>query len=516
MSRKNPEDFPKSSAAYRLGEATFSPASGEVAVAGGDLRRLRSQTAAVLACLLEHSGEVVSKSTLFATVWRGTAVTDDSLVQCISEIRRALGDRDHTIIQTVAKRGYRACAAMVSPTAIDAPHEQPAIAVLAFEDFSAGADQGYLSDAIAESVIAGLSRFSELLVIARNSSFSFRGDARDVTEISRQLGARYLLEGSQQKHRDHLRVTVQLIDAQAGHHIWSDVYEREMGDLLGVQDDIVRRVVATVAQKVIHFEGRHGAASSSTRPGALLHHLEARRHLIKFTPEANKKALRANLAAIAADPDAPFGYVGLAFAHINGHRWGWTDHDPAEALDAARQAAAKALDIAPGYYDGHAAMAYVHLQENDLDRAISRARRALRLNPNDTNVMSDLAEYLGYSGQTAEAETLLRQAMRLDPLSPDWFRWNLAWIEWLAGKCEAALDTMNAMTEIPPMANRVLASIYICLGQPGKARMAVDRIMAHDPHYSLADVRRNYHGKFRRRADYDRVIGALREAGLPE
>ena len=161
-------------------------------------------------------------------------------------------------------------------------------------------------------------------------------------------------------------------------------------------------------------------------------------------------------------------------------------------------------------------MAYVRLQDNDLDGAIACAERALALDPNDTMVMSDLAEYLGYTGQTAKAEALLQKAMRLDPLHPDWIRWTMAWIQWLGGKSGDALQTMNAMSETPPMANRVLAAIYVSLGRLEDARRTARKLLAFEPGYSLIDVQRNYEGKFRREDDLRRTLRCLKVAGLPE
>lgn len=518
MSRNISEEMPKFPEAFQLGEYSFSMMTGTLLDPGGAVVHLRKQTADVLTCLLRHQGEVVSKSALFESVWAGTSVTDDSLVQCISEIRRALKDRDHAIVQTSSKRGYRVTAApipTVQAPASPARFDQPSIAVLAFEDFSAGDAQNCLSDAIAEGIIAELSRFSELYVAARNSSFSFRGAPTFVKDISQKLGVRYLLEGSQQKNGDRMRVIVQLIDAREGHHLWSDVFERDLGDLFTVQDDIIRRIVATVAQKVIKSAGKQAMGSEASRRTALAHHLEAREHLVKFTPDGNERARRANLAAIEADPAQPYGYAGLAFVHINGHRWGWTDIGRDAALNEARKAARKAVELAPDYYDGHAALAYVHLEENNLEGAIDRATRACELNPNDTLAMSDLAEFLGYAGRFDEAEKLLQRAMRLDPLYPDWIRWNMAWVQWLNGNAKAALRTMNAMTQIPPMANRVLAIIHMSLGHKKKAREAVEKIRNFDPNYSMKDIRRNYVGKFRNKSDLERVVKNLRDAGLP-
>ena len=494
----------------------FSIETGELLDPLGNRIHLRSQSVLVLTHLLHHNGQIVSKPDLVAAVSPGTAVTDDSLVQCISEIRRGLNDTDHRLIQTMSKRGYQANAIHADPPPLSPPNaDQPAIAVLAFDDYSTGADADYLSDAIAEGIIAELSRFPEFLVIARNSSFTFRDAATDVQQISRKLGVRYVLEGSQQKIGQRVRVTAQLIDAQAGHHLWSETYDRDLDDLFAVQDDILRHVVASVAQKVIKFEGRKPHSPHGPRRTALLHHLEARQHFIRFTPEANEQARQANLAAIEADPTLPFGHVGLAFVHINEYRWGWGALSANDALAKARHAAQTALDLDPDYYDGHAAMANVHLQENDLDRAIIRATRARALNPNDTNVMGDLADILAYAGRTSEAEELLAKAMRLDPLHPDWMRWNLAWVQWLSGQFDTALNSLNAMTDIPPMANLVLTLVQIDRGDLPKAQDALADLLAFAPDFSLADIRRIYEGKFCNQADYNRLVTAMRHAGLP-
>ncbi len=382
MSGENPEKNLNSSQTVALGEFSFSPATRELHDALGNLVHLRSQSAAVLAYLVDRRGETVSKAELFEDVWDKSFVTDDSLTQCIADIRRALNDTDHCIVQTRPKKGYLLNAAIPRATAeppstpqapghrrtskvalvglmlalvlgvgaywITAPIRAPAlaelplpskpsIAVLAFEDHSVGADADYLSDAIAEGVIADLSRFPELFVIARNSSFSFRDTPTDVTKISKALGVRYLLEGSQQKNGDRLRVTIQLIDAVEGQNLWSQVYNSDLSDVFAVQDEIVRKTVATVAQKVINFEGQKAIGSDDAKLTALLLNLKARQHLFDFTPEGNEKARLANLAAVQADPTQPFGYVGLTFVHINKYRWGWTDQDPIVELNAVKR-----------------------------------------------------------------------------------------------------------------------------------------------------------------------------------
>ena len=516
MSRKNSESLPKLPSRFRLGTCLFSTETAELHDHGGTPIHLRSQSLDVLAHLLRHNGQIVAKIDLFEAVWPGTSVTDDSLVQCISEIRRSLGDSDHRLIQTIARRGYKANAEPAPAIPPQPPTKQPSIAVLAFDDYSSGPDSNYLSDAIPEGIIAELSKFPELLVIARNSSFAFRDAATDVQLISRKLNCRYVLEGSQQKIGHRLRGTAQLIDAQTGHHLWAQTYDRDLDDLFAVQDDILRQVVASVAHKLIKSEARRSSTDPDQRRTAVLHHFQARQHLIRFTAEATEQARLANLAAIRADPDQPFGHAGLAFVHLHNYRWGWGELPPDQALTQARQAAQTALDLDPDYYDGHAAMACVHLQENELDRAITRAGRALELNPNDTNIMCDLADFLAYAGRTDEAEQLLQKAMRLDPMHPDWFRWNMAWIQWLKGNNDAALHSLNAMSDIPPMAYHVLILVHMGLGNVPKARKALQDLLDHDAAFCLAKIRRTYQGKFRNPADFDRVMDTMRAAGLPE
>lgn len=562
MSGESSEKNLNSASDVSLGDYVFSVNKDELRDGSGNPVRLRRQSSEVLSFLVDRLGETVSKYDLFENVWAKTAVTDDSLSQCIADIRRALNDTDHRIVQTLPKKGYRLVPTAFSSGAIEATGTtgntarinqmkftafslitivvlalgtfgwfgweqhalsddlplpaKPSIAVLAFEDLSIGNDANYLSDAIAEGIIVDLSRYSELFVIARNSSFSFRNRTTDVSQISRALGVRYLLEGSQQKSGDQLRVTVQLIDAVEGQSLWSNVYNSDLGDVFAMQDEIVQRTVATVAQRVINFEGQKAITSDEAKLTALLLNWKARQHLFSFTPEGNEKARLSNLAAIEADPTQPYGYVGLTFVHINRYRWGWTDENPAVELDAARSYARKAVQVGPEYYDAHTAMAYMHIQEGELEKSVARFRKALDLNPNDTSAMAALAEALTYGGQADEAEELMLRVVRLDPLHQDWIKWNLAWVQWHTRNCDEALETMNAMSEIPPMAYRVLAIIQMCRGDQREARKAVDQLIKFDPEYSLQDVLHNYDGKYVIASDLERVLNDLREAGLPE
>ena len=391
--------------------------------------------------------------------------------------------------------------------------DMPRIAVLALDDLSTGQDAGYLSDAISEGIITELSRFSEFFVIARNSSFSYRSQATDVRTIASELGVQYVLEGNQQKQGDRLRVTAELIDALAGTHIWSETYDREIADLFAVQDEITRSVASAVGGQIaFHPPPTGGLATVS----AMRYHLEAREHLRRFTPEDTQIGLELNRKAINADPTSSFGYIGSAFAYVLAYSYGWTDVPHDEALGLAREAAEKALALAPDNYDAHYVRGFVHMVEGEQEQAVARYREAIELNPSAANVMAILGEVLVYQGNPREAIELYRRAMRLDPHHPDWFKWDLAWAQWAAGECEAGLSTMQAMTNMPNMARRELANIYICLGRQDEAEATITQFLKVEPGYTVTRHRASYENRYTDKATLERVLDGLRRAGLPE
>jgi TolB-like protein/class 3 adenylate cyclase/Tfp pilus assembly protein PilF len=393
---------------------------------------------------------------------------------------------------------------------------KPSIAVLSFDDLSQGDDRGYMSDAIAEGIITKLSYFSELFVIARNSSFFFKGKAADVREIAIDLGARYILEGSQQKAGERLRVTVQLIDALAGNHIWAETYDRDLVDVFAVQDEIAASVASTIGAKVVVVAGEAAKRGDPARLRAFEHWLTGTHHWYEWTKEGNELAREYYLKAVEADPTLSRGHLGLAWAHINGYRFGWTELDRDEALSQARLRAQKGLDLAPDDYFSHQTMANVHMQAGERARALVEFEKALALNPNAANLMMDCGEALVYADRTREAINQMRNAMRRDPHHADWFYWNLGWAQYFAGDYEDALVTMNRMSKVPGLAHLVLAAAYVRLGRLDEARAAVETLLEFDPEYSVKKMRLNLAGKYQDSAAPERYLEDLRRAGLPE
>jgi adenylate cyclase len=246
---------------YRFDNCDLDLARGCLRVANREVD-LRPKSFDVLRYLVEHQGRLISKDEILKAVWPNLAVTDESLARCISEIRSVVGDSHQKIIKTVPRRGYlfsvhASCEPRAEPSTqasrpepIRAVDHKPSIAVLAFTNLSGDPSQEYFSDGITEDVITELSRFSELFVIARNSSFQYKGNFPDIRQVGRELGVRYVLEGSIRRVEDRVRITAQLVDASTGVHLWAERYDRELTDVFAIQDEVARTIVAILAAHV--------------------------------------------------------------------------------------------------------------------------------------------------------------------------------------------------------------------------------------------------------------------------
>lgn len=544
MSRNSSEIFPNSKKSFPLGICVFNLESEELCDENGDIVPLREQSLHVLFVLAENHNETVSKDKLIEAVWTDTFVTDDSLVQCISEIRKAIGDSDHKIIQTFAKKGYRLntlsvtelneqpsrgkltsailvaiCACVIVAISVKmfwtgvGEASAPVIAVMAFDDLSNGDDKGFLSDAISEGIITELSRFGEIAVIARNSSFKYRGKPVDVRLIADELGAHYVLEGSQQKDGQHLRITVQLIDAQTGKHIWADSFDREMADIFSVQSEIVQTVASSVGYKLAYNLPPSGGLDSFT---ALRYHLEGRTHFASITKDSMKKAGELNLKAIEADPNSVYGYLGMAYVHRTNFLFGWSELSRDETIALAAQYAEKALQIDPDYYLAHHARGIVHNAMGEMELATIRYKKSIALNPNSPNVNMALATNLIYQGKAEEALKLVDSAMKIHPHHPQWFFVTKAFGLWAIDDCKAAMASLQEMATTPSFARLWLTTIQICLDLQSEAEATIALVLEERPTYSLAKEREAKQPKFSDPILLTRWLSALRKAGLPE
>ena len=569
MSRDNDEKETKSAEGFRLGAFTFSLQTKELKNVNGTALHLRNQSTDILTYLVRHHGELVSKADLIENIWPDTFVTDDSLVQCIADIRRALNDTDHKIVQTLPKKGYRLDAI---PMSGDGPHgpahsspttsrkfgssvslslivlagvvgvslytwqttatdfepldpatanlplpEKPSIAVLAFDDQSQGTDKGYLSDAISEEIITRLSHFPDLFVIAKNSSFYYRDKTADIRQVARELGVRYVLEGSQQKAGDKLRVTAQLVDATAGNTIWVETYDRDLAGIFELQEDITRTIAATLEENINQAEYNRllRKPTESLEAYELVNRGRAER--LKFTPAGNELALRLSEKALAIDPGYSEAYFSLAWVHINCFRWAWCGDQPQEeALDQAFSAARKAIALDPNSSLAHWVLANATMQSGDLEQAVIEYDRSITLNPNSAGVLADSTEALVYMGRMDEGVARIQAAIRLNPHHPDWYLWTLAWAQYFAGEYEAGLEAIQSMADMPNLARRTQAALLVRLGRIEDARKVIDRFLENAPTYSIRLQRHSLRGKFRDPSAADQFLNDLRLVGLPD
>ena len=503
----------------------------------GEAVELRPQSREVLRLLVQRPGEIVTKETFSAEVWDGRLVGEDSLVQCIAEIRSALDDSGRTIIQTVPRKGYR-----FQPESVTAGGRRgslmtmlaaavvlvlvggylltfgrgdsgppPVVAVLPFEDMSAAPHQGFLNDALAEGVITELAKFNQFRVIARNSSFQFRSEPTDVREIGETLGAGYVVEGSQQYDGDQIRITVQLVDTDSGVHLFADRYERDLDDLFVVQNDIVRHIAAEVGQSVLSdLPERVAARDVDSR----LRGLQARNLMTQLSFENWQKAIALEETSIREEPESAWGYIGKSLMLGTASATGWMEPKD-EVLAEATELAETALRLDPENYMAHFTLARVLSRKGENDASVLQFERAAALNPSDSIIWIGMSVPLLYMGDTDRALEVLETAASVDPLHGDWLRWQLGLAHWQAGDCAAGLEAMQSMASPPVSSNRALAVLLVCLDRLPEAEAAIGTFLDARPGHTLAAEAETYASNWEVDGVGARWLAALERAGLP-
>ena len=368
-----------------FGRYRFEPVTARLWASDREVRLTR-KAAAVLGLLIDRAGEPVAKQEIFASVWHGTVVSDDALATCIQELRKALGDdaRQPRFIATRHRYGYQ----FVAPVARDSSppagaREMPApdstaIAVLPFTDMSPGRDQDFFCEGLAEELIHALAHVDGLRVAARSSSFQFRAAGVDVREVGRQLGVGALLEGSVRKSGERLRITVQLVEVASGFHRWSQVFERELGDVFAIQDEIAETVATTLRGSALSQRERRGLRRRSTGAEPYEFYLRGRQSLHRMQQPDLDKSRRTFERAIALDADYAPAWAGLATVHAQLYEW-WGARD--EDVERADDASQRALALAPDLADAHVARGMALALHCRYDEAASHFESAARLNP---------------------------------------------------------------------------------------------------------------------------------------
>jgi len=538
--------------------------------------KLRPKSFDVLRYLVVNPGRVVTKDELASTVWPKVVVTDDSLVQCIRDVRAVLGDDGQRFIRTIPRCGYMFVAdvdmvaasrvaappspddggaiahdaraaegetlrsrpwsrhvrwmassmalAVVVATAVaiavagrqsDAPvaTENLTIAVLPFA--SLDPQEPHFGHGIAEDLITAVSRFRDVAVIARNSSFRYRGDV-DVAQAGRELGASFVVRGSVGRDEGRARINVQLVDTRSGATRWAARYDRPLGSLFELQDEVADQVVSKLVGQARHFSAERLRTRHPSTLEAYELVLKARQGLMTYGHRGTSDAHALLHEATAIDPSYAPAWVLLARVYVRLYLHPMDDgHLSPQVLEQARGAALEAVSLDPDSSHAHAVLGYVQLWQHQYDASLASLRHAIALNPNDADAFFYHGDALGRAGEHRASIEALERTRRLDPFAPSIVPGLIARSHIMLGEHDQALALSRECSERAPHVNACLVTRAVAaaaLGASAEAQTAVRRLLEIYPSFSIGLWPRRF------RLDWDETlyIKYLRAAGFPE
>ncbi|MEO8132436.1 MAG: winged helix-turn-helix domain-containing tetratricopeptide repeat protein [Betaproteobacteria bacterium] len=507
---------------------------------------LRPKAFNLLAYFLENAGRVIPKDELLEALWPDVIVTDGSLNQCVGEIRRALGDQAATLLRTVPRRGYIfaeggvddvngkppagdvppqvATQRPASPPASTAAHESnrpgpPSVAVLPFTNMGGDAEQEYFADGVVEEITTALGHFRRIFVIARNSAFTYRGPPVDVRTVGRELGVRYLVEGSVRRAGDKLRITAQLIEAETGLQLWAERLDGVVDDVFRFQDRVTNSVIGAIAPRLLTAEVERARGRRHDRMDAYDLYLRALPAVREMTREGNELALDLVDRALELDPNyvvmAALG--GWAYTLRVAHNWRVDpDAERRKGLSLARLAIAKGQDDAEALSMAGYTIGFLGEELHD---GLNAVERAIDLNPNDAFAFSNRGWLKAYLGQAADSIASFHEAMRLSPRDPTLFRTQagLSFAHLMNQDFDNAVVAGRRAVEGNPNfvpAHRALAAALALAGQHKEARKAVARLLQLVPDLTVQSFARE--SLLRHSGNVEVILTGLRGAGLPE
>lgn len=429
-----------------------------------------------------------------------------------------LADREGTDPDEVPPLAVSAESIQLPPAVSTEPGRgRPSIAVLPFVNLSGDPEQEFFADGMTEDIITELSRFRGLFVIARNSTFVYKGQAVDTRQIAGELGVKYVLEGSVRRAGSRLRVSAQLVDAADRSHVWAERYDRELSDLFSLQDEIVSTLVAAIAPELDQAERRSAVAASPDRLDAWGAYHRGMWHVYRFTREDTEHAIELFTRATEAEPSETRGWTGLAFAHFSNVFLDFAA-DRSAARRQSLEAARRAVELDPRDAAAHWALGRAYSLEHDYARAVPELERAVELNANDAPSWYQLGWLRVRAGQPREAIEPLRLADRLSPNDPLRFAFLIARAQahFLLGEHSTALELAERAVRLPHAHAQIEALRIACLVGAGRLAAARDAMMAFrsaHPGFTQAFFR-EVHG-FARSRDVEQFLEALDRAGLP-
>ena len=394
--------------------------------------------------------------------------------------------------------------------------DKPSIAVLPFANLSGDPSQDYLSDGTTENIITALSKISNLFVIARNSAFTYKGKPVKVQQIAEDLGVRYVLEGSFQRAGERVRINAQLVDGLTGRHLWAERYDHEIGDIFALQDDITNHVVTALEVKLTEGEAARISRRQTDNTKAYELFRRGLEHQRRGTKTDNNQARRLFEKAIALDAGFADAWCFLGYTHQEDWYFGWSENPP-QSLEQATTLAQKAIALDDSSPCPYMLLETIHLWRRDYEKAIAYGEKAVALEPNHADATLQLARTLTYAGRPEETIELTKKAMRLSPYYPDMYLGVLGTAYRLAGNYDEAIAAYDKRRERNPhstMPYLGLALVYSEVGRDEEARAAASEVLKRNPKFSLNQARNRI--PYQDPAEVDRIIAALRKAGLPD
>ena len=516
---------------YLFEDYAFDPDRREL-YRGAEVVPIAPQVFDLLDYLIRNRERVVSKDDLINAVWNGRSVSDAALTTRLNVARTTIGDsgEEQRLIKTLPRKGFRFVGTVVEvqerectavpDNAVEPPNsaltlpDKPSIAVLPFQNMSGDPNQDYFADGIVDEITTALSRFKSLFVIARNSSFTYKGKAVDIKQIGRELGVRYVLEGSVRKVAGKVRIIGQLIDAGTGVHLWADRFEGDLGDVFTLQDRMTESVVSAIEPKVFQTE-IDLATHRTNNANAYDLCLRATPHLHSFTRGGSAEALRLVSRALESDPRYAFAATLAGSCHLQNVTQGWAA-DPKSEFAEGLRLLQLALSIDGNDHLALSMLGYAAGWSGDFDTAIEMVDRAVASNPNAAFAWGLRGWAYRVAGKPEEAIRSFERAVRLSPFDPLLFvrltGMGVAFVG-LGRFDDAVAAAKKALSQ-----NRTFAAAYRCLttalahlGREAEAREAAARLLELEPDFRISE----WVARSGRRHDDQMFIDGLRKAGLP-
>jgi TolB-like protein len=506
----------------RIADLRVDPTLDEI-FKDGHAIKLEPKAMELLICLAERAGEVLSVEELLDRVWKDVVVSPDSVYAAVAALRRTLGDdpKHPKYIANVVRRGYRLIAP-VSPW-VDSPSDltanaaaalpdKPSIAVMPFVNLSGDPAQEYFSDGIAEDIVTELSRWRLLAVRSRSASFRYRGVAVDMKQVARELNVRFVVEGSVRRTNERIRISVQLVDAETGSHIWSEKFDRGADQLFAVQDRVVQTIVSTLVGRVQVSDAERARRKPPTC--LVAYDCVLKGNALSWDDAAGAaEATRLFEKAIELDPGYAFAHALLAVMFKR--RWEDDPRSSDSTLEQAYILARRALELDDGVSTCHAVLGQVCVLRRHIDLGVQYLRRAIEINPNNQWNATQLGCVLVNAGKSEEALTWFSRARENDPyLDVPWHWRGVARACVLLHRYEDALSALAHSRARKYQDAALTAGCHAQLGNTDCARASVVECLSMRPDFSIAQFMRKE--PFKIPADAEQLASSLRLAGLPD